>query len=53
MKGVPIDDNGNEIKYENELQYYHECQHCKQLVDRRDLYQVMHHMQIIHWQIKD
>lgn len=43
IKGVPIDRDGKEIKYENELQYFHECSNCYKLVDRRDLGEVIYH----------
>ena len=43
IKGVPIDENGKEIKFENELQYFHECSKCHKLVDRRDLGEVIYH----------
>ena len=43
IKGVPIDNEGKEIKYENELQHYYECEICSKLVDKRNLGEVIEH----------
>jgi hypothetical protein len=44
-RDVPIDPvTHKEIKYENELEYYHHCKVCGQLVDRRYLDEVVYHM---------
>jgi hypothetical protein len=43
IKGVLIDENDKEIKYENELQYFHEYSKCHKLVDRRNLSEVIYH----------
>ncbi len=43
IKGTPVDKNGNPIKYKNELDYYHECETCKKMVDRRYLAEIIFH----------
>ncbi len=43
IKGTPVDKDGNPINYENELDYYHECQTCKKMVDKRYLAEIIFH----------
>ena len=52
IKGVPIDKDGNVIKFENELEYFHECAICGQLVDRRNLGEVFYHEEPNHTKLE-